>query len=247
MTLLAALLAPALAAASLVTQANQGPAWPPFRETYLNQAKAAGVRNLWQLDDTSGTKAVDSIGNFTCWYRGTYTQSQTPLVKDGGFSVTLSGTNSDVSATMYYWAVSGSASPWTVEMWWKISNTAEANMIVFPLPNDMGTCRIETGNLQWSTNCGGGWTSITAITPNTTHYTTITRDGSTTWFYLDGECVYTCIADAGPFHGLDNFGGLIFGTYVTRMVGTIDNLSASDICMDPLTVRRRYARGIIGP
>lgn len=172
----------------------------PFKKnsklTYAQTVLQDGPVGYWRLQETSGTTAEDSSGNGN---PGTYTGGFT-LGQTGPF-----GTETGVlfnGSTGYVTVPSNSklqlTSPFSLEMWSKITTLSETNTYILDKDNDYAVIYgYSTDNYAFYSLASGAPSDSTTTIPapdTNWHYISITYDGTTMLGYRDATQIFSVAA-----------------------------------------------------
>jgi hypothetical protein len=168
-----------------------------------------GATNYYQMDETSGTSAVDSAGSNNATYNSSgialgQTSASVTLNTSVGFTPNSTLNNSGYVSLPY--AVGGSldfgTGAYTIEMWFKTTTTSRGDLLTIK-DADTGTTLSDFGIQSFSaagdlvvyhaqhnavgTGTGGSLITTPISGPNIWHFVAVTRNGAgLTTLYIDG-------------------------------------------------------------
>ena len=217
------------------------------QDKYLNYR--TGITGLipvvyWRLgDDVSLTNALDEMGAYNGTYVGTFVSSDGLLASDDDLSVTLNGTDTEIT-TLY---AKTKQTQGTVTFIFNSTDTI-SNIISQDGAGDvndvdtfigLGTQNqqiVTNGHLTFETNGGSGTTDVNYITSTIAlndgvdHHIVLTVDGTSFKLYVDGVLNNTATSTQAGIWGADGSNILIGNSLLGagRFTGILDELAIFD-------------------
>jgi PKD repeat protein len=247
---------------------NSGGTATTTRALTINSAYRAailgtsGIKDLWRLDETSGTTVTDANGANN---NGTYVSSPSSVAaliggETNSFARSFNGTSQyvDLSASPF-----GSPSNFSVETWVRTSVAKSSGGYHFLVSDssadfDNGfSLVIDASNRPifvaaresiFGTVTRGQATSATTVPPNTTHHLVGTYDGTRVRIYVDGVERANATFSAGPTWSSSRdlrIGRPISSTSLAQryLQGTIDEPALYTSALSAATVLAHYEAG----
>ncbi len=221
-----------------------------------------GIKDLWRLDETSGTTVADANGANN---NGTYVSSPSSVAaliggETNSFARTFNGTSQyiDLSASPF-----GSPSSFSVEVWVRTTAAKSSGGYHFLVSDssadfDNGfSLVVDSSNRPifvaareslFGTVTRGQATSATTVPPNTTHHLVGTYDGSRVRIYVDGvERANATFSGAATWSSSRDLriGRPISSTSLAQryLQGTIDEPALYTSALSAATVLAHYEAG----
>jgi hypothetical protein len=233
-------------AADYVEESLSAP--PPAYPTLI--LSESSLTNYWQLQETSGTTAIDSKGSNNGTYIGGYTLNQ-PALTPLGKSITLAGTSlspySPINVPTF--SIPG---PLSIEIWYKLNatgNSSQSGFFIAKRPwNSEWNLFTFGGTLtaRGGSNTGGA----TATTPVDTnwHHLVSTYSGTTAQLYLDGHLMNTATITAINNDVVSGTNDIAIGSEGTSallypFIGNICHLALYNAVLSPTQVMNHYISG----
>ena len=216
--------------------------------TYNDAVLADTPIAYWELNDTTGTSAIDSSGNsYNGTYTGTYTLNQASILPNGqGASLQLAGSGYVVLPSVA--ALSALNHPLSIEVWIKTS-TPGTPMYFVGLGSSgspgLALSTVTTDNLTFGyVDVVNSANSTTALAANTAYHCVVTVDASgNITFYVNGS-----VAGTGTTGGNTGSGTGAIGTYPNNTslylyTGYIQNVAVYNYALTATQVSNHYLAG----
>ena len=228
----------------------------PSRKSYAGTVLDSRPIAYWRLGEDRGTVARDQTGNE---YHGTYKGGITlnadgALVEDRNAAVELDGSSTYPRVVISNANFLPYIRPYAIEAWFTKSNTSNGGLISFAGRDQNNALLVFVGDTSTSVYNGGASHTFShdSVISNGWHHILISFDGTTTYFYLDGDEVGTSTSLGGIVDpGLDRT--LVFGqeqdepdggyTTAQHIVGKIDEVALYDHNVPADEVSLHYIAG----
>jgi titin len=213
--------------------------------TFKANVLADNPVGYWRLDETSGTRAADTMGKNPGTYTGGYTLAQTGAIpSDADTAVLFDGTTGYVSAANST-SLTLTDGPLTLEAWVKRGASNHTDVIIhkgtgayqlrFNASNRLTLAKANTADIASST---------AAITDTNWHHCVATKNGSSVHLYLDGVDVTGTVTNQTLVNATGST--LRLGTDSnTWLKGTLDEVAIYTVVLSPQRVRAHYAAGLL--
>ncbi len=219
----------------------------------------------WKLDETSGTTAIDELGNYDLDYQNSPTLGAPAIVNGGGTAVDFDGSTHHALLTTADWRIADTQG--SFELWitpdapgtgWQTiiqsCDTATTNYVF-----NIGMVDV-SGLVSFQIRENGtdiiNFYSTTALTQDEQYHIVVTSDGSTIKMYINGvEETLSIQAGTNSGQWLDDctnrdnlaFGALIRTSTASYFDGTLDEVAYYDYPLSQAQVTAHYNAGYFAP